>query len=757
MTYRATVIQPPLRVSRDFVDYPYHCDLGVVQAAAVLREAGFDVRVVDAFALDASRAQEAEPGMLDLGADVRAVAGATAEADVIVVHYTPFHRPPSRDPLLGELLTTLRTSRPLTPIALADLYQSGQHYVEADGQAVLAAYPEADALLRYQAEVVLVALCNQLAASGRPGERHVLRGPDVADLDRLPLPAWDLVDLAARDRFFARLGPALGRGAHSFPLDGRTLPIITSRGCPHRCVHCSSNPGRTPGARKTQRRLGPARLETLVAHTLRHGATRVVVLDEMVNLDPAHFDRLLGALGPSGVAYDFPNGMRADRVSRAQLEAMAGRVHLLSVSAESGVQRVVDEVIGKRLDLGAVERTVGSAAELGIPTLVHFIIGLPGETGEEINQTLEWALHLHERHGAWPAVQFATPLPGTRLAEAAPPLPGGIDFSPRFQHRPSTHGDGFDPEALQRFAWTFHERLRIGREPQKVILNLTYRCNNHCGFCAVGNRGQEDGRVEDQRRILSTYRERGSRQVDFDGGEPTIYPHLVGLIRYARRLGYESVHVTTNGRMCAYREFAARLVHSGLTSVLFSVHGADAETHGQNVGVAEAFEQTTAGIRHCVLEAPPGVELGMNITVTRSNVGQLDALAQLAWDLGLRWLNLQWLTPFGRATTRVDPGADAAAATMAVLDTWRDRLRLQVINAPFCLLPGYEELVAGDLLKVQRHMVFTNNEQVNLADYLRRHRAYEPQCAACPYKAFCGGFYRLEDSPEPPWDPGASV
>jgi MoaA/NifB/PqqE/SkfB family radical SAM enzyme len=78
--------------------------------------------------------------------------------------------------------------------------------------------------------------------------------------------------------------------------------------------------------------------------------------------------------------------------------------------------------------------------------------------------------------------------------------------------------------------------------------------------------------------------------------------------------------VTSNGRLCAYEDFAKKLVRSGLTTLLFSVHGPDARTHAQQVGVAEAFDQTVAGIRNCLKHAPAGVELGMNVTITKSNV-----------------------------------------------------------------------------------------------------------------------------------------
>ncbi len=758
MAPSVTVVAPPLRVSRDFIDYPYHADLGPVQAAAVLRARGFDVTVVDAFALPGSGLWPADADRVDrvdLGAPLEEVLAATRAGEVVVVGYTPFHRPPSQDALLGALLQRLRASHPETPLVLADLYQSGQHYVEADPDAVLAAYPEVDVYLKYEAEDRLPDLVGALSRTGRPDRRRWEDGGEIASLEGLPPPAWDLVDLPARDRFLARVVEGLGRGPWAFPVDGRTLPAITSRGCPYRCAHCSSNPGRGT-SKKRQRRLPPERVEELVQTLARLGATRIDVLDEMVNVEPAHFDTVLAALTAHDLRFDFPNGMRADHLTGEQLDRMRGRITTLSVSAESGSQRVVDEVVGKNLDLSRLETTVALARDRGIPTLVHFIVGNPGETRAEINETLEFALRLWERYDATPAVQFATPLPGTRLAEAARargPLPVVEDYGPLFQHRPVTRGDDWTPDDLLRFKWTFDERLKAGRGPKKVIMNVTYRCNNRCTFCAVGTRTQLDGNYDRQRTLLARYRQMGVEAVDFDGGEPTLYPKLLPLVRFARALGYRRVNVTTNGRMAVYPEYARRLVRSGLTTLLFSVHGADAKTHAQNVGVAEAFDQTCEGIRNCVAAAPRGVELGMNITLTKSNYAQLPAVAELCFGLGLRWLNVQFLTPFGRATSYVNPDTAAAARiTMEVIDRWKERMKIQVINLPFCFMPGYERYLLGDLLKIQRHMVFVTNDDVNLYDYLKEQRHYAEECTGCPYRVFCGGFYELEKTPEAPWE-----
>nr|MBP6834897.1 hypothetical protein [Deltaproteobacteria bacterium] len=165
------VLHPPVSVARDFIDYPYFSDLGAVQLAAVLRDLGHPVTLVDAFATPGAALRWRADDRALLGVPVETLlatvraALATAEAPrAVVVAYTPFHRPPGRDEVLGALLTGLRAMLPTAALVLADAYQSGQHYVEADGAAVLASYPEADAWVKYEAEVTVPAL---LAALGR--------------------------------------------------------------------------------------------------------------------------------------------------------------------------------------------------------------------------------------------------------------------------------------------------------------------------------------------------------------------------------------------------------------------------------------------------------------------------------------------------------------------------------------------------------------------------------------------------------------
>jgi MoaA/NifB/PqqE/SkfB family radical SAM enzyme len=449
-------------------------------------------------------------------------------------------------------------------------------------------------------------------------------------------------------------------------------------------------------------RLTPGKLREHVAALVRdNAATRLHVLDDAEALTAVRLEALLAAAEEVNARFDIPGGVCAEHLDRARLGRMAGRVTMLRVTP---------------LDAASAARVAEAAHAVEVEVALDFSVGVRGESAHEVNATLAVAHDLAMRFGARPLVAWG------------------------------------DSPTLGPFKRTFDALRSASRGPRKVVMNLTYACNNHCTFCAVGTRTQVHGNPERQREWLALYRRRGVTLVDFDGGEPTLDPNLLALIQYARTIGYERIHVTTNGRMCFYEDFARKLVRSGLASLLFSVHGPDARTHAQQVGVAEAFEQTTDGIRHAVKHAPPGVELGMNVTLTKSNFESLPAIAELALSLGLRWLNVQFLTPFGRATKWVAPDTrEAARVTARVIDAYRHRMKLQVINLPFCFLPGYEEFLAGDLAKVERHMIFVNNETVNLASYLAERRAHREECGPCPHRVFCGGFYELDDVPEPPW------
>jgi MoaA/NifB/PqqE/SkfB family radical SAM enzyme len=745
------VVFPPLQVSRDFIDYPFFADLGALQASALLSAAGHRVELVDALALGGASARPASDDQLVLGAPPEVVSSRVPDSELLIVAYSPFHRPPTRDPLLGALLAELRQRQPARPVVLADLYQGGQHYVGAEPTSVMDAHPEVDVWLRYEAEAVLAELVSELCQS-RERDRRVIDGPEVDDLDALPLPDWSRVDVEAYFELHRSLVQTLGRPSWAFPIDERSLPLVSARGCPFRCSHCSSNPGAARGAPKRQRRHGAAALARRLDQLVSLGARRVHVLDELANVNEQHFDDLLRLVVERDLLLEIPNGLRADYVAPEHLATLAGRITTLSVSAESGSQRVVSEVVGKELDLAAITDVASRAHAAKIPLLVHFIVGFPGETRAEINRTLDYATELAERYDAWPSVQFATPLPGTRLARDAAgiALPVIHDWGPRFQREPTVTTAAISVRELSELKVAFDERLARAREPLTLVLDVTHVCNNRCSFCMSGTGEQVHADPSVLREHLERHRAEGASALRIDGGEPTLYPDLFSLLRDARALGYGPITLTTNARRAAYPEYARHLCSSGLDAIVVSLHGATAETHTALVHDPDAFEQTVQGLKNLLAHAAPSTRVGVSCTLTRGNLAELDALARDVESWGARELELRMAAPFGALTHTVAPSLqDAADAVRAVLERG-PRLRITVTGMPYCVLPGHEAFITPDEALAGKRRIHAQIGSIRAWDHWREEREHRAECETCTSRPRCAGFVRAP-SRDPRW------
>jgi len=115
-----------------------------------------------------------------------------------------------------------------------------------------------------------------------------------------------------------------------------------------------------------------------------------------------------------------PNGVRADTLDEELLRKMKGSgCKEIRIAPESGVQRVVSQIIKKNLNLEDIEKAVVLAKKVGIKVGVFFILGLIGETKEEIKETIKYAYKLKKLGAKTFQFSIATPLYGTELYEQA--------------------------------------------------------------------------------------------------------------------------------------------------------------------------------------------------------------------------------------------------------------------------------------------------------------------------------------------------
>jgi radical SAM superfamily enzyme YgiQ (UPF0313 family) len=146
------------------------------------------------------------------------------------------------------------------------------------------------------------------------------------------------------------------------------------------------------------------------------GAAEIGVLDDSFNIDRERVLAICHRLVSEGlnhVPWIMINGIRANLADEEVLGAMkkAGCLRA-AFGVESGNQAILDTVVDKHLTLGQVRAAFRAAQAVGLETIGFFIVGLPGETEETMEDTIRFACELD------PVVanfSIATPFPGTDM------------------------------------------------------------------------------------------------------------------------------------------------------------------------------------------------------------------------------------------------------------------------------------------------------------------------------------------------------
>jgi magnesium-protoporphyrin IX monomethyl ester (oxidative) cyclase len=234
----------------------------------------------------------------------------------------------------------------------------------------------------------------------------------IMDMDSLPFPARHLLPMKLYNEA-VKENPLRGEISKPWTI------VTTSRGCPYNCVFCTTSIvwGRTWRARSPKNVVDE--LEYLVK---AYGIKQVDFYDENMTLDKKRVADICDLIVERGLHLEWftPNGIRADTLDEALLRKMkrAG-CKKIRVAPESGVQRVVDKVICKNLDLKTVEQAVVLCKKVGIKVGCFFVLGLIGETKADIEETIRFAYKLRSLGADSLIFSIAMPIYGTPLYEQA--------------------------------------------------------------------------------------------------------------------------------------------------------------------------------------------------------------------------------------------------------------------------------------------------------------------------------------------------
>jgi len=271
----------------------------------------------------------------------------------------------------------------------------------------------ADVVIAGEGEVTLVEVLNALSDGSNAALEQVAgiclrsesgrhrRTPPreiIRDLDALPLPAWDLVDI---DRY-----EGIWRSRHGY----FSMNVVTTRGCPFHCNWCAKP---IYGQRYTVR--APEQVASEIAWLKRtYGPDHLWIADDIFGLKPGWIVRFAELLQAMDAAIPFKCLLRADQVTPEVAGALrAARCRTAWIGAESGSQRVLDA-----MEKGTRVEQIADAARLlrgaGIEVGFFLQFGYPGEMRDDIEQTLRMVRDCRPDDIG---VSVSYPLPGTPFYE----------------------------------------------------------------------------------------------------------------------------------------------------------------------------------------------------------------------------------------------------------------------------------------------------------------------------------------------------
>ena len=253
--------------------------------------------------------------------------------------------------------------------------------------------------------------------------------PFIENLDELPFPARHLVDNSIYKR----------------PDNGKVQAVVkVARGCPFHCFFCLATPVSGAKVRKRSPENIVAELKECVE---KYNIRNFLFWSDIFNLDREWTLELCKKIIESGLNITWSSNTRADTMDDEMAKMMyKSGCRLVSIGVESGSQKMLDK-IGKKITLDNIRNTVKILKENKIKIYNYFVIGLPWETEETVEETIKFAIELDSNFISF---YTATPLPGTKYFAYAmlnKLVEGNLDFRSAY-YEPVVRSESLSKERI---------------------------------------------------------------------------------------------------------------------------------------------------------------------------------------------------------------------------------------------------------------------------------------------------------------------
>ncbi len=197
----------------------------------------------------------------------------------------------------------------------------------------------------------------------------------------------------------------------------------------------------------------------------------------------------------------------------------------------------------------------------------------------------------------------------------------------------------------------------LNRDPFVAFYEVTRACDlvcRHCRACAQPQRHPHELKTEQSKLLIEQFAAFDQPPVlVFTGGDPLKRDDIFDLVAHSRHIGLK-VAMTPSATPLVTQDAIRRLQAMGLHRLAVSLDGAKATSHDRFRGSSGSFART---LEILAAANDVGLPLQINTTITRSNVDQLDEMADLAARYRVVLWSVFFLVPVGRglAEQRISP------------------------------------------------------------------------------------------------------
>ena len=201
----------------------------------------------------------------------------------------------------------------------------------------------------------------------------------IEDLDDLPFPAYHLLPMEKYFEINIPFSPV--------PQGDRVVQLLTSRGCPIGCSFCAS----TNMYKKYRYRSVDNIIGEVKELQDRYGADEIQFADDNLTYVRTHSQELFRGMAPLNIKWCTPNGTMINTLSPELLDLMArSGLYQITLSLDSGSAKTLKQLHHKPVNLNSIPGLIAKAKEYGIFTHGTLVIGMPGETVEDIEEGFDF-------------------------------------------------------------------------------------------------------------------------------------------------------------------------------------------------------------------------------------------------------------------------------------------------------------------------------------------------------------------------------